>query len=236
VIEGSPQHGILATLYDHRAATPLQVCEAFTALMPATGAAIVETGGVNRQEIVCATDEVSKRLEALEFALGEGPCIHAAYSGYPVIVPDLREMTHSRWPMFAEAASQTPARARYCFPLRIGVISVGVLDLYRNLPGPLTVAEQTAALECADIALGTLIGTRAGAQPDMAQAREWPSEAGSQRAEIHQATGMVMAQLDISAESSLATLRAYAYSSGQPLDDVARQIVTRQLRFPIGGP
>lgn len=52
-----------------------------------------------------------------------------------------------------------------------------------------------------------------------------------QRREIHQATGMVMTQLGSSAESALATLRAYA----QPLDDVARQILTRRLRFPLEG-
>jgi hypothetical protein len=42
---------------------------------------------------------------------------------------------------------------------------------------------------------------------------------------------MVMTQLGSSAESALATLRAYA----QPLDDVARQILTRRLRFPLEG-
>jgi AmiR/NasT family two-component response regulator len=42
-----------------------------------------------------------------------------------------------------------------------------------------------------------------------------------------------MAQLEISAESALATLRAFAYATAQPLDDVARQVVSRQLRFPV---
>jgi hypothetical protein len=42
-----------------------------------------------------------------------------------------------------------------------------------------------------------------------------------------------MAQLEISAESALATLRAFAYSTGQPLSDVARRVVTPQLRFPV---
>jgi AmiR/NasT family two-component response regulator len=44
---------------------------------------------------------------------------------------------------------------------------------------------------------------------------------GPQPAEIHQATGMVMAQLEISAESALATLHAFAYANAQLIADIA---------------
>lgn len=225
VSDEGPQNGIPAPLHRHRAATLLQVCKAFTALLPATGAAIVERSDVNRQEVICATDDVSERLETLEFSLGEGPCIQAAHTGRPVLVSDLHKVDHSRWPIFAEAAGRTPARGFYSFPLRIGMTSVGVLNLYRDQPGSLTAAERSAALACAEVALRKLVDLHGGALDER-----------SQRAQIHQATGMVMAQLEISPESSLATLRAYAYSSGQRLDDVARQIITRRLHFPIGGP
>jgi len=200
-----------------------------------TGAAIVEMSDVNRQEVVCATDDVSEWLETLEFTLGERLCVRAAHTGSPVLVSDLHEVSHTRWPMFAEAASRTPARAVYSFPLQIGVINVGVLDLYRDQPGPLTTAELAGALLCTDAARWALLGLRAGADPDVAEPQRWPTDVGLQRAEIHQATGMVMAQLEISAESALATLRAFAYSNAQPLDDIARQVVTRRLRFPVEG-
>lgn len=199
-------------------------------LVPVTGAAIVEMIDVNRREIVCSTDDVSDRLEALQFTLGEGPCVLAVRTGCPVLVSDLHEVRDTRWPMFAEAASRTSARAVYSFPLQIGVIKVGVLELYRDQPGPLTAAELAGALLCADVALWVLLGLRAGADPDVAA----PQRLGldMQRAEIHRATGMVMVQLAISAESALATLRAFAYSHSQPLDDVAHQVVTRRLTFP----
>ena len=41
----------------------------------------------------------------------------------------------------------------------------------------------------------------------------WRDPVISDRAEIHQATGMVLAQLDVSAEVALARMRAYASSS-----------------------
>jgi len=70
------------------------------------------------------------------------------------------------------------------------------------------------------------------ARAQLAESQSWLSDPDRQRTEIHRATGMVMAQLKISAESALATLRAFAYAHAQPLEDVAHQLVTRRLLFP----
>jgi AmiR/NasT family two-component response regulator len=48
---------------------------------------------------------------------------------------------------------------------------------------------------------------------------------------VHQATGLVLAQLGVSAEAAFARLRAYAYAEDRRLDDVARDVVERRLRF-----
>lgn len=69
----------------------------------------------------------------------------------------------------------------------------------------------------------------------MAQPQRWLTEGDLRRRQIHRATGMVMTQLGISAESALATLRAYAYVHAQPLEDVAVEVLTRRLRFPVEG-
>jgi AmiR/NasT family two-component response regulator len=53
----------------------------------------------------------------------------------------------------------------------------------------------------------------------------------SKRAEIHQATGMVVAQLGVSPTDAFARLRAHAFSEGVQLGDVARDVVARRLRF-----
>lgn len=54
-----------------------------------------------------------------------------------------------------------------------------------------------------------------------------PGGGGSSRVgEIHQATGMVLAQLGISAENALARLRAHAFAEQRPLVDVARAVVS----------
>jgi hypothetical protein len=59
-----------------------------------------------------------------------------------------------------------------------------------------------------------------------------PEQAGLQHPEVHQATGMLIVQLGVSAAVALMRLRAYAYSHERRLQDVASDVVARQLRFP----
>jgi AmiR/NasT family two-component response regulator len=51
------------------------------------------------------------------------------------------------------------------------------------------------------------------------------------RAHVHQATGMISAQLDIDMAEALVRLRAFAYTQDRPIDEVAGQVVVRTLRF-----
>jgi AmiR/NasT family two-component response regulator len=52
-------------------------------------------------------------------------------------------------------------------------------------------------------------------------------------AELHQATGMLIARLDVSATDAAARLRAHAASTRRPLIDVSRDIIARRLRLPM---
>lgn len=53
----------------------------------------------------------------------------------------------------------------------------------------------------------------------------------SHRVEVHQATGMVVAQLQISATNALARLRAHAFVGQRLPIDVCRDVVARRLVF-----
>ena len=105
-----------------------------------TGAGIgVVTESGNRGS-VCTTDDVSARIEELQFTLGEGPCVDAVLSGMPVLIADLSEQSDfdaERWPAFLEGARSAGVRGVFAFPLRIGAITVGALDLYCDQPGDL---------------------------------------------------------------------------------------------------
>jgi len=48
---------------------------------------------------------------------------------------------------------------------------------------------------------------------------------------VHQASGMVAAQLEVSVAEGLARLRAYAFANDVMLSEIAEAVVTRRLRF-----
>ena len=54
---------------------------------------------------------------------------------------------------------------------------------------------------------------------------------GADRIVIHQATGMIAAQLDDTMSNALARLRAAAFASGRSMYDIAQDVVERRVRF-----
>jgi ANTAR domain len=126
-----------------------------------------------------------------------------------------------RWPMFAAAVvERSSVRAVFALPLQWGAVNLGVLDLYRREPG--------AAISAADTAALMMLGLRT--DPDHG-GDGWLDHAVAHRAEIHQATGMVSVQLDVSASQALARMRAHAFVHNRLLTDVARDVVARRLVF-----
>jgi GAF domain-containing protein len=238
-----PEQGVVATALlaidrdgAGNRALAQQICEACVEGLDVDGASIsLLTASVSR-ETLWATDPTSGVLEELQYSLGEGACIQAATSGSPVLVPDLRHSDQvARWPMFAAAvAERTAARALFAFPLQWGVINLGVLDLYRSSPGGLTRPHWHDALAAADIAAVMMLEVRT--DPDNTDGHNdsdapWLDVALIGHAEIHQATGMVLTQLGISATDALARLRAHAFVHQALLLDVAADVVARRLVF-----
>ncbi|WP_243789356.1 GAF and ANTAR domain-containing protein [Saccharopolyspora gloriosae] len=177
-----------------------------------------------RRGLVHATNAVSTGLEDLQLTVGEGPCLDAFASGGPVLIADLARET-ARWPGFTPGALKLGAAAVFSFPLQVGVVRLGSLDVYRETPSPLSSGEVADALILADLATATIMVELDG------HATEDSSWLADEHAEIHQASGMVQVQLGITTQAALLRLRAHAYTHQQELSDVARQVVTRRLRL-----
>ena len=207
-----------------------QICQACVAGLNVDGAAISVLTATDARETLWATDATAEMLEDLQFTLNEGACLQAAVTGSPVLVPDLWHSTEvARWPFFAAAvAERTDVRALFALPLQWGAVSLGVLDLYRATPGGLSGAQWRDALSAADAAALLILGLRTDRGGDGG----WLDHSlGSNRVEIHQATGMVLVQLGVSAEEALARLRARAFVEQRLLIEVARDVVARRLVF-----
>lgn len=222
---------LLATALAERLPPSERICELCVEMLDVSGGGISMVTTSGHRGVLCATDDISARLEDLQLTLGEGPCIDAVHSGVPVCIPDLHEpsvATVERWPGFLEGASAAGARAVFAFPLRIGAISVGAMDLYRERPGELDAQQFSAALMAADAAALALL--RIKADPDVPFADEL-AEMPPYQPHVHQATGMVQVQLGITTEDAFLMLRARAFSTGRPLVELATDVVERRLRF-----
>lgn len=221
---------LLAGAPSERAAQPRRICDLCVSMLGVTGAGISLSTPEGNRGVVCATDDVAARIEELQVTLGEGPCVDAISTGGPILVPDLAEpddVTVGRWPAFMDGARAASVRAVFAFPLRIGAIMLGALDLYRTSGGELDPGQLAGALMAADAAALALLDLdpAADAFADDHAARS------TYHLQVHQATGMIQAQLDLTTESAFALLRARAFASGRPLVEVANDVVERRLRF-----
>ena len=194
-----------------------------------SGAGIMLLTGNLPQGSICTTNAVSALIEELQYTLGEGPCIDAHRLHTPIIEPDLAHPEAPRWTEFARSAVDAGARAVFGFPIAIGDVHVGALNLYRDRPGPLSDDQHADAVTMAGVAARSIIGMQADAVPGtLAPGLE---AAGNFRFIVHQAAGMVAAQLEIPVAEALLRLRAHAFSTERLVSDVADDVVARRLRF-----
>jgi hypothetical protein len=205
------------------------VCELCVDVCGVSGAAIVVHGAGDdtAQAVACATDPVSLVLDDLQRTVGEGPRVAAGALGGPVLVADLAT-AGARWPAFTSEAQSAGVAAVFSFPLHVGAVRVGTLDFHRGSEGSLGWAELRDALTLADIATHLVLDDLDGPDPmDVG----WLSDV---HAVVHQATGIVTVQLNISMHDALLRIRAHAYAHRTPLDEVSRRIVGRDLYLGIG--
>ena len=226
--DGAAGPASMVSLVCRRCVRDLSVSGAGATVLSTLPGADGDGDGHPSRGLVYATNPVSAGLEDLQLTVGEGPCLDAFASGGPVLVADLAAQT-VRWPAFTRGACELGAAAVFSFPLQFGVVRLGSLDLYRDTPGPLTQVELTDALILSDLATQGVVADLDG------HSVEDVSWLADPHIQVHQAAGMVQAQLGVTTERALLRLRGYAFTHNLPLGEVARQVVTRSLRFTRDG-
>lgn len=221
---------LLALTDDDHTSSMLELIAARTvSALTVTGAGItvlshLGNGASPRRGLVHATDSTSHQLDDLQLTVGEGPCLDAFQTSAPVLVADLA-IDSGRWPGFTPAAREFGAAAVFSFPLLVGAVRLGSLDAYRVTIGPLSEQEHSDALLLAQAATQALLEELSGHRAD---GTLWLTDAHTP---VHEATGMVAAQLGVTMDVALLRLRAHAYTHGLLVTDVATEITDRTLRF-----
>lgn len=208
------------------AATLVRLCRAD---LGAAGAGLAVADQDGPVGVAAATPGVGQLGEDLQFTLGEGPCRLAALTGRTVRALDLA--TDGRWVQYGREAVAAGICGAVSVPLMVGAVRVGVLDLYRDVPGPLTGAEESTLQAHAEAATAVLLLQREGDhEPGGGDVADL-TELADIRPVVHQASGMVAIQAGIDLAAALLRLRAHAFSTGVPLREVAAAVVARRLRF-----
>jgi len=211
------------------------LCDPFLDVLPVGGAALSVLAGTAGQSTICASDDTAARIDEMQFDLGEGPCWDAMTTRLPVLSPDLAVTGDASWPLFTSAVQNDPirdeVRAVYAFPLFVGSLGIGAVDLYSSSVAPLQSSQVTDATQLASLAawqvLRRILADKPGDDLEPASPHN--------RREVHQATGMVLAQLNISATDAALLLRAHAFSNGRTVAEVASDVIERRIDFAADG-
>lgn len=200
-----------------------ELAHPFLQLLPVSGASISTFGPLLGSETVSATDERAERVDEIQFDLGEGPCWDALTTRRPVLEPDFVRST--AWPLFSRALRYDDIRALFAFPLTFGPLGLGAIDMYSVDAVSLSPEQQQQTRALSDI-VSRIILHHAVDRSDMPDIVSPYS-----RRLIHQATGMVLAQMKIQADDAYLLLQARAFAENRPMHDIAQDVVARRIRF-----
>lgn len=225
----------LGTLRGTNAADRL--CEACVDLFHVDAAAISLIFDGTNSGTLGASSPPARVYDELQFTLGEGPCLDSVATRAPIFVSDLTDAADTaRWPAYAPAMLAHQIGSVFAMPVVLAGEYVGALDLYRSRTSSLAPDELTGALAAAELAQMPLLDLLA---EDLQMALGDPaSDAWTElhrltRAEVSQATGMLIAQLEVDAAEALVRLRAYAYANNRSATEVARDILDNGLRLEL---
>ena len=202
-------------------ATPAALCRALVGTLGMDGAAVTARGSADHGQLVFATDDIARSVDEFHLTLNEGPAIDAFLNRSPFAVPDLAAgVAIHRWPVLTREVGPLGVSALFAFPLQIGAVPFGTVQLYRRVAGALTPAATTSAL----------LATEAIAR---AVLRDLDSTHGRTVAPdaIAIATGMIAVQAAVPVSNALALLRAAAFAEHVSIHEIAAAVVARVRRF-----
>lgn len=207
------------------------LCRPFLQVLPVTGAALSTIGSGLGVATICASDDAVARIDELQIDLGEGPCWDALVTRAPVIHPDVAAEPAPNWPAFMEALREFDIGALFAFPLSLGELEVGSVDFYSRTPRDLSETEVADVSALSRVAAWQVLRRVLSDDSQNAIDVDGDPSPGFSRKQVHQATGMIIAQLEVPATDALLLLRAHAFASGRTVRDVAHDVVSRKLAF-----
>ncbi|KGN39658.1 ANTAR domain-containing protein [Knoellia aerolata] len=203
---------------------PTRLCQATVDLLGCDGGAITLAYTLLERVTLCTTNDTARILEEAQDVVGQGPGPDAFTTGvYQRFDLTVEDGPNPRWPLLeSQTLTALAPLVVHALPLGEPDHMLGVLTLHQA--GSTPPLDIDAARVVAKVLTAALLAD-APTQHDLGHA-PW-----AERAEVHQATGMVVAQLGVPESDAIALLRAHAYSHDQSVTASAHAVLTRQLTF-----
>lgn len=168
-----------------------------------------------------STSTIVEQADALQYQLGQGPCLTAWASGKPVAVEDLR--TDPRWPEWGAAAANLGLRSCLSVPLLSGDLAFGAIKIYWEAPSyaspRLVELLQKFAAQASIFLVNVQVKEQVGALSQQLKASL------AQRDLVGIAKGVIMAQQGVGEGAAVLHLIARSNREARPLAEVARDVV-----------
>ena len=209
-----------------------RLCDACVTLFDIDAAAISLVFDGSNSGTLGSSGAPARTYDELQFTLGEGPCLESVASRTPVLVADLADPDEGRWPIYGPALLSYQIRGVFAMPVLVAGEYIGALDFFRAQPGNLDgehFAGAIVAAELAGVPMLDLLDADLQSAVNEPGSNAWTELHSLSRAEVSQATGMLVAQLGVEPAEALVRLRAHAYATGRSSTDVARDILERRL-------
>ena len=216
--------GVFASLADIvcQGSTPKDmyaaICVAATLTVPGCDHASLMIHNDGACSTAAVSDAIARKIDKLELALGNGPCLDAIDECTAQIESDLA--AGSRWPaLAARVIAETPVRGAMSIRLPVDRGKVGALNLFSDTPH----AFDDTSIERAVVlgAFATAATNAAARGQDAATLRRGLI---SNRA-IGKAVGMLMVLNDVSDDVAFEILRRTSQNTNVKLADIAADIV-----------
>jgi hypothetical protein len=201
-----------------------RLCGSAVALLGGEGASITLTYSGHERVTLCSSGDTAARLADLQDVFGQGPSWQAFESGEQQLWMSLDSSDGQPWPALAHEVRSGLGSVSICaLPIRPDDAVLGVLTCHFAM-GTEPLLEPAPAQFLADAIGASLLRDPESTAADASG--PWTAQA-----QVHQATGMVVAQLHIGLEDALALLRAHAFAADQSLAAIAESVVGGQLDF-----